>query len=317
MPKIALVTDSTCDLPEVVQAKYDPAIVPLHFTLGGVEYLDRVDMDRATFYERFRENDQVASSSQPSVGEFADVYASLLTDHDAVVSVHVSGRLSGTVESATLAAQSVDQDRIRVVDARHVSLGLGMVVQTAGEAIAAGADLQAVVAAAEAAAQSTRVYGAVFDLEVAVRGGRVSAPAAMVAGAMKLKPLIVFDKDGAAHIAGASLGYRRALHAMVGKVVGFATGQFVRTAIVHADNLEGAQSVKEQLAEALGPGLALGSGAGPEGGDIPLVPAGAVITTHVGLGTVAVAVQRIEGPELSARRDPNGRGHGLLDGLMG
>jgi DegV family protein with EDD domain len=285
MPKIALVTDSTCDLPEVEQARLHPVLVPLHFNLGGADYLDRMDMDYATFFQRFRESGQIARSSQPSVGEFADVYKRLLADHDAVVSVHISARLSGTIESATQAAQSVDRDRVKVIDARHVSVGLGLVVQTAGEAIATGADLDAVVAAAEAAARATRVYGALYDLEVAVRGGRVSAPAAMVAGAMRLKPLIVFSEDGAAHIAGARLGYRRALQAMADKVVRFAAGNPARVAVVHADGVEAAQLVKARLTEALGDALG--------GQEIPIVPAGAVITTHVGLGTVAVAVQRL------------------------
>ncbi len=286
MPKIALVTDSTCDLLEAEQARHHPVMVPLHFTLGGTDYLDRVDMDYATFFARFRENGQVARSSQPSVGELADVYKQLLADYEAVVSVHISARLSGTVQSAVAAAQAVDRDRVRVVDSRHVSVGLGLVVQTAGEAIAAGADLDAVVAAAEAAARSTRVYGAVFDLEVAVRGGRVSAPAAMVAGMMSVKPLIVFSEDGAAHIAGARFGYRRALQAMAGKVENFAAGHPVRAAVVHADGLEAAQTVRDRLTQALGDTLG--------GNEIPIVPAGAVITTHVGLGTIAVAVQRLD-----------------------
>jgi len=124
MPKIALVTDSTCDMPEVQQSKYRPIIVPLHFTLGGISYLDRVDMDSETFYKRFRENGQVAHSSQPSVGEFVSTYSALLAHNDAVVSVHISGRLSGVVQSASVAADAVDASRVRVVDSRHVSVGL-------------------------------------------------------------------------------------------------------------------------------------------------------------------------------------------------
>lgn len=282
MPKIALVTDSTCDLPEAEIGRHHPVIVPLHFALGGQDYLDGVDMDRQTFYRRFRESGQVAQSSQPSAGEFVDVYRPLLAEYDAVVSVHISAKLSGVIESASLAAETLGLDRVRVVDSKHVSVGLGMVVQTAGEAIEAGADLDAVVAAAEAAAQATRVYGAVFDLEVAVKGGRVSAPAATLAGLMSLKPLIVFEKDGAAHIAGARLGQRKALQAITKKALDFSDGHRARMTVVHADGLEAAQLVKEHLAAKL-----------PEQ-DIPLVEAGPVITTHVGLGTVAVAVQRLE-----------------------
>jgi DegV family protein with EDD domain len=282
LPRIALVTDSTCDLPQTEVSRYQPVVVPLHFTMGGVSYLDHVDMDSATFYQRFRENGQVAQSSQPSVGEFATAYADLLKHHDAVVSVHISGRLSGSVQSATVAAQTVDSTRVRVVDSRHVSVGLGLVVQAAGDAIQAGADLDSVVAAAEAAARATRVYGALPDLGAAVKGGRVSAPAAMLAGMMEIKPLIVFDEEGATRIAGARLGYRRALLAVADKVVRYAEGGPVSVVIVHADGLESALLVKQQLGAALGDP------------DLQVVQAGAVITSHVGLGTVAVGVRRLQ-----------------------
>jgi DegV family protein with EDD domain len=281
VPKIALVTDSTCDLPEVERSRYKPTVVPLHFTLDGVSYLDRVDMDSDIFYKRFRESGQVAHSSQPSVGEFVNTYSALLADYEAVVSVHISSRLSGAVQSASVAAEAVDSSRVRVVDSRHVSVGLGLVVQAAGEAVQAGAELDSVVAVAEAAARATRVYGALPDLEVAVKGGRVSAPAAMIAGLMEIKPLIVFDEEGATRIAGARLGYRRALQAVADKVVRYAAGSPVRVVIVHADGPESAQSVKEHLGAALGDI------------DIPVVQAGAVITSHVGLGTVAVGVRRL------------------------
>lgn len=282
MPRIALVTDSTCDMPEDQQSKHRPVVVPLHFSLGGVSYLDRVDMDSATFYQRFRESGQVAHSSQPSVGEFVNIYGPLLAHNDAVVSVHISGRLSGVVQSAAVAAEAVDDARVRVIDSHHVSVGLGLVVQAAGEAIQAGGGLKAVVAAAETAAGLTRVYGALPGLEVAVKGGRVSAPAAMLAGLIELKPLIVFDEEGATRIAGARLGYRRALQAVADKVVRYAAGAPVRVVVVHADGLESAQLVQECLRSVLGDT------------EIPIVQAGAVITTHVGLGTVAVGVQRLQ-----------------------
>jgi DegV family protein with EDD domain len=288
--KIALVTDSTCDLPQEAQLKYRPTTVPLHFDLGGVDYLDRVDMDAATFYTRFRAAGQLARSSQPSVGEFVTMYASLLTDHDSVISVHISARLSGTIQSATIAADTVDPARVRVIDSRHVSVGLGLVVQAAGEAILAGYDLDSAVAVTEAAARVTRVYGAIPDLEVAVRGGRVSAPAARLAGLVDLKPLIIFDEEGGTHVDGARLGYRRALRAMANRVVRYGKGHPVRLAIVHADGLEAAEYTRERLAAAI------------DCEHIPLVKAGAVITTHVGLGTVAVGVQRLEGSQAAKTR---------------
>jgi len=278
--KIALVVDSTCDLPDATRSQYVTAMVPLHVWIGGTSYLDRVELDSTRFYKLFREADQGAKSSQPSVGEFMTVYADLLSRYEGVVSVHISARLSGTVQTAAMAADAVDAQRIRVVDSRHVSVGTGVAVQAAGEAIAAGKDLDAVAAAAEAAARETRVYGALPALDVAVKGGRLSARKARLAGLIELKPLVVFDEEGGVHTDGARLGYYRALRAVAERVARFAAGKPARVAVVHADGIEAARYTEQRLRLLLGDI------------EIPIVEAGAVITTHVGLGTVSVAVQR-------------------------
>lgn len=199
-----------------------------------------------------------------------------------MVSIHIAGRLSGTVLSATLAAESVDPARVLVVDSRHVSVGLGLVVRAAGDAILAGEPVKAVAAAAEAAARETRVYGALPSLDVAVKGGRLSARVARLAGLIELKPLVVFDEEGGVHTDGARLGYFRALRAVAERVARFGSGGPVRVAIVHADGPEAAQYTWQRIRSHLGEL------------DIPTLEAGAVITTHVGLGTVAVGVQRIK-----------------------
>ncbi len=280
MTRIALVTDSTCDLPEATKERLGLTTVPLHVSLGDTSYLDRVEVDSTQFYARFREAGQMARSSQPSPGEFAATYRALLEDHDAVVSVHISAKLSGTEQSAATVASELGPDRVRVVDSRQVSVGLGLVVQAAGEAILAGQSLDDVVATTEAAVLRTRVYGAVSSLDAAVRGGRLSARTARLAGVIELKPLIVFDEEGGVHTDGARLGYSRALRAVADRVARYAAGEPAHVAIVHADAPASARVVQEHLQRLMG------------GQDIPVLEAGAVITTHAGLGTVAVAVQR-------------------------
>jgi DegV family protein with EDD domain len=255
-------------------------MVPLHVWMGGVSYLDRVDFDSTHFYKLFREAGQGAQSSQPSVGEFVSTYKALLDEYDSVVSVHISGRLSGAVQTAEMAAGSVDPARVRVVDSRHVSVGVGLVVQAAGEAIRAGKTLAEVAAAAEAAAGDVRVYGSVLSLDVAVRGGRLNAQVAKIAGLIELKPLVVFDEDGGVHTDGARLGYYRALRAVAERVARFAAGGPARLAIVHADGAQAAEYTRQHLRRLVGEQ------------DIPILEAGAVITAHCGLGTVAVGVQR-------------------------
>jgi uncharacterized protein len=281
MGRIALVTDSTCDLREAERIKYVAAVVPLHIWLGGHSYLDRFDLDSAEFFTLFREAGQAAQSSQPSPGEFVNVYKDLLRDYESVISVHLSARLSGTSQAADMAAEAVDPLRVRVVDSRKVSAGVGLVVQAVGEAIASGKTLEEVAAIAENAADQTRVYGALPSLEVAVKGGRTSARTARFAGLVKLKPLVIFDDEGAVQIDGATLGYSRAMRAVAERVARFASGQAVRVAIAHADGPAAANYVRQRLHLLLGEL------------DIPILEAGSVITSHVGLGTVAVGVQRI------------------------
>jgi fatty acid-binding protein DegV len=109
----------------------------------------------------------------------------------------------------------------------------------------------------------------------------LSARAARIAGLIELKPIIVFDDEGGVHTDGGRLGYHRALRAVVDRVGRFAAGRLVRVAVVHADGAEAAEHTRLHLQLLF------------DGMDIPILEAGAVITTHVGLGTVAVGVQRI------------------------
>ena len=144
--------DSTCDLSEAAQLRLGTVMVPLTMSVGGREYLDRVELGAGEFYDLARGSDALPRSSQPNRVDFRKVYEALLEEHEAVVSVHLSSRLSGTYHAASTAAKDVDEDRIKVVDSCHVSVGMGLVVEAAGEAIRAGEGLDRVVAIAEAAA---------------------------------------------------------------------------------------------------------------------------------------------------------------------
>ena len=136
---IALVTDSTVDLPEAAQLRFGIVMVPLTVTIGGRTYLDRVELSSPDFYRLVRETRRnCPRTSQPNRADFRRVYEALLEGHESVVSIHLSPRMSGTYQSAVGAAADVDPSRIRVVDARHLSVGLGLVVEAAGEAIQAG-----------------------------------------------------------------------------------------------------------------------------------------------------------------------------------
>jgi uncharacterized protein len=290
---LALVTDSTFDLPEAAQLRFGTVMVPLTVTIGGRTYLDRVELGSGDFYRLVRETGELPRTSQPNRADFRRVYEALLEDHEGVVSIHLSKRVSGTYQAALGAATDVDASRVRVVDARHLSVGLGLVVEAAGEAIQAGESLDGVVAAAEAAARNTRVYGATPSLDFAVKGGRVNSKVAYMAGLIRLRPVILFDEEGGVHANGGHLGYARTIRGIARRAAEFADGRPARVAITHADSPESAAYLLQQLHRRFG-----------QQQDIPMMESGAVLSTHTGLGAVAVAVRRLPADAGTSRSVP-------------
>ena len=254
--------------------------VPLTLTLGDEEYLDGVDITLDGFIQRILAGDGVPRSSQPAVADLVQTYRRLLECRDGVVSVHIAAALSGTVQAARAAAREVDPERIRVVDSCSVSVGAGLLVEAVGEAITSGADLDEVERIAERVKREIKVFGAVKSLDFAVRGGRVSPRLAKSMDRLHLSPIIALDETGKAGRAGAALGFDRALNTVVRRVVRYAGDGPARAMVVHSGDQPGAEFVAARLAAHLG-------------GDVPVVRAGAVLTTHVGLGCVTAAVRRL------------------------
>lgn len=278
---IALVSDSTCDLPEGVDHFLSLHKVPLTVTLGEEVFVDGVDITAEALASRLGQTKLMPKSSQPPVGDFVARYRELLETHEHIVSIHISSLLSGTYQAASMAAGQVAPDRITVVDSRHTSVGLGMIVEAAGEAIARGGTPAEVVAAAEEAKAQLRMYGTIQTFDYAVRGGRVDRRVAAVAGLVELKPIIVFNGDGKANVDGGQLGFRRALKAIVKRAKEFAGNNRVKLAIVHAAAPQAGQELANYTHKAFGEG------------EVPVVPAGVVLTTHVGPGCVTLAVRRL------------------------
>ena len=279
---IALVTDSTTDLPEDRAFELGVVAVPLTLSLGDAEFLDGVDISADGFAQRILLGSDVPRSSQPAVADFAQTYRRLLEYREGVVSVHIAGAMSGTVQAARAAGREVDPARVRVVDSCLVSVGAGLLVEAVGEAIAAGADLDEVERVADRAKRDIRIFGTVASLEFAVRGGRVSPTMAKTLERLHLAPIIVFDEHGKPGKGGVSLGFDRALGSLVRRAAQFADGAPARASVVHSGDRAGADFVAARLCERLGC-------------QVPVVRAGAVLTTHVGLGSVTAAVRRLDG----------------------
>jgi DegV family protein with EDD domain len=279
---ISLVADSTCDLPEQLAFTLGIVSVPLTISFGEQSFLDGVDLSIEGFSRRMATTKTLPTSSQPAVGDLRQTYERLLVSRQAVISVHIAAALSGTYQAAVLAARQVDDARIRVIDSRSVSVGAGLLLEALGAAIAGGASLDECVALAERVRAQITVFGAMPTLAHAVRGGRVSRRAAALLDGLHLRPLIEFDEFGAAGKGGVYGGYGRALDALARRAEDWAAGKPARVMVVHTGCLPEAERVADGLRRRLGVD------------DVPIVRGGAVVSSHVGPGSVSVAVRRLD-----------------------
>ena len=145
----ALVTDSSSQLPESLQEQYDIRVVPIPIVINGTDYLEGVDLDADAFYALFGDGAPEVSTSQPSPGSFVETYQACIdAGHDEIISVHVCGTLSGTVNSARVAAEMVDAN-VRLVDSRTLSFGVSCCMWRVAQTLDNGGSADEAVAAAE------------------------------------------------------------------------------------------------------------------------------------------------------------------------
>ncbi|MGW2396565.1 DegV family protein [Kitasatospora sp. NPDC001664] len=296
--RIALLTDSTAYLPEEAVDRHRIAVVPLSVVVGGEVLADGVEISPKDVAEALRAKQRV-TTSRPSPETFAEAYrAAAEAGFEAVVSVHISAELSGTVEAARLAAAEAPLP-VEVVDSRLVGMALGHVVLAAAEAIAAlqagaageagvagvagasgnvAADLAAVVAAASGRAARTSGFFYVDTLEYLRRGGRIGAAQALLGSALSVKPLL--------HLSGGRIEplekvrtASRAIARLEEIAVERAGADEVDITVHHLAAADRAEPLAERL-RARVPGLR----------ELTVLEVGAVIGAHVGPGLLAVVV---------------------------
>lgn len=196
---IALVTDSTCDIPKHLIDQYQIHVVPLSLHFGSTYFLDRVTINPPQFYSMLTLSDEVPTSAQPASKEFQNKYEYLATHYDSILGIHISHGLSGTYSSSLKGAEDVTgrlQKKINVVDSRNLSGGLGLVVLRAARAIADGASHETVMSKMEDWVKKTHIRVSVTTLKYIVRTGRVSPLKSFVAKSLDLKPIISVGPDG-------------------------------------------------------------------------------------------------------------------------
>jgi DegV family protein with EDD domain len=199
MPEVAVVTDTTHYLPAALVAERGVHEVSLYVNDRDCHEREADISDLDAFYDGLRAAASLPTTSQPSIGDFLAVYEPLVEQGCEVVSIHISGGISGTVEAARQAAaeltERVAAARIEIVDSRLACGALGLVVLATSAAARGGADSATVVARAREAAEATRLWFAVDTLEYLRRGGRIGAAQAWLGGALKIKPILTLDGE--------------------------------------------------------------------------------------------------------------------------
>jgi DegV family protein with EDD domain len=198
--QIAVVCDTTAYLPPELIAERGIETISLYVSVDGDQQREAEIDDYAAFYERLRASSSGATTSQPSIGDFLEVYEPLLDAGRDVVSIHISAGISGTFEAANQArARLIEEgrggERIHVHDSRSAAGGMGLVVLGASAEAARGSDAATVLARAEETRQALKMWFAIDTLEYLRRGGRIGGARAWIGGALKIKPILTLEEE--------------------------------------------------------------------------------------------------------------------------
>lgn len=192
MSKIHIVTDSTCDLTKQEIEQLGIHIVPLTIQMGGHTYTDGVDIFPDEFLTKMKAFDELPKSSQPAPGRFVELYDELGKDGDQIISIHMTGGMSGTVDSARQAADITESD-VTVVDSRYIAWGLAFQLREAAKKRDEGATVEEIVAHVNKIRENTRLFVVLDTLENMVKGGRIGKGKAMLGSFLNLKPVAHLD----------------------------------------------------------------------------------------------------------------------------
>lgn len=287
--RIAVATDSGADIPDEFIERYGIHMVPARVHFGTHSHLDKVSLTPAEFYRELARNPEHPKTSQPPPGDFRRTFEFLASHYDAVLSVNLTSRHSGTFNAAQTAAQRVSAEgrAVRVIDSLNASTGEGLVVVAAAEAAAAGADLDTVARVAQDAVRRTQTFALLATVDFAVKGGRIPAIVGKVARWLRLNVILCTDPTGRV-AAGSGLIGRHALRERFAKFIVRRTRfdaerERLRIFVGHGDLPQAGEALLDDLRNRFGDAIDFAA----------LTDMGPAVGVHGGPGTLIVAVQRV------------------------
>jgi DegV family protein with EDD domain len=247
--KVAVVTDSTANLPALVVEKYGITVVPINLHWGNETYKDGVDITVEEVYRRLRETKKIPKTAAPSVGDFLQTYLRLSDEVDGIVSIHLPENLSGTVKSARVAAELAREHvPVYVIDTGTATMGVGFVVLAAARAAERGAEIGKVMEVAEEISPRTTVLAIIDTLEYLYRSGRISKAQGLLGVALRIKPILTIH-NREVDILAKTRTTSRGISIMLDEMEERVDGNPVHVAVLHADSLEEARHLKQLVEE--------------------------------------------------------------------
>ena len=273
---VKVVTDSTSDIPKELAAQLGIAVVPLTVFFGEQPFKDGIDIHPDEFFKRLTSGGVLPRTTQPTVGEFTEVYKPLVDAGNEIVSVHISSKLSGTVNSALSASHEMQDAKIEIVDTGLASLALALVAKAAAVAANGGASLAEVVKVANDTAEHIDLYFVLDTLEFLQKGGRIGKAQAILGGLLSIKPVLKVV-DGEIHPHEKVRTRAKALQRM--RNIAKEGAPYAEIAFIHAATPAETAEFEEYLAPLATEPLISGS-------------IGPVVGTYTGPGVVGFALRR-------------------------
>lgn len=279
-PTIALVTDSTCDLPEELIEKHNIRIVPIAVQINENSFLDRINISTKEVVESLEQPGYQVTTSQPPFQYFEDIYQELGEENDKIVSIHLSGQLSGTLQAAIVASKKNKYyHKIQVIDARTSSVGLGLIVLQAIRLIENGFSINELIGQLNYHIRNCKIFVSVPTLKYLIRSGRLDKIKGFFGSLINLKPVITLNEEGSFEEAAKVVGIRRLCDKTLELSSQFA-GHLKKPCfgIAHVQDINLAKWYQEELKKKF-----------PES-EVYISEGSPALSVHIGRGGTAIAV---------------------------
>lgn len=246
-----IVTDGAADMPLGWKETYQLHMVPINIQFGEETYLQFIDLDFDSFYKKVEETQTVPKTSQPTPRQFVEFYRKIAQKGETILSIHVTSKLSGTFESAVIAAKELkDEFNIIPFDSAGGSMGLGFMCRMAREMEKAGNSLEEILSYLENVKGKIQIFLTLDTLEYAKMSGRISAMSAALASVLKVKPIALL-KDGIVEMVDKVRTRKKALNRIIEMSKEAYGNQKIYLGVLHARDIEAGKSVLEAAKKVL------------------------------------------------------------------